>query len=225
MAAEAERGLAEYVAAVAAGTATPGGGSVAAVVGALAAALGEMVARLSLHPLTPSPIAIGEGDRGSDPNSIIGAHDRLAFLRGILLEAAAADEAAYAGYRQAAALPRADATERATRSAAMQAALIVATEEPLGVARAAAEVAGLLEVVAAEGNPHLRTDAALGALLAEAALRGALLNVRGNAALLRDAARATAFLTEAETIETAGVAAARRAFWIAAGEAAAAGRR
>ena len=67
----------------------------------------------------------------------------------------------------------------------MQRALIAATDVPLGVARSAREVAEILQSVAREGNPHVRSDAALGALLAEAALRGALLNVRGNAACSR----------------------------------------
>ena len=74
----------------------------------------------------------------------------------------------------------------------------MATDEPVQVARAATEAAQVLEAVARTGNPHLRTDAALGALLAEVALRGALLNVRGNAALLRDPARADAYLAEAD---------------------------
>ena len=68
----------------------------------------------------------------------------------------------------------------------MQRALIAATDVPLAVARSAYEVAEILQSVARDGNPHVRSDAALGALLAEAALRGALLNVRGNAAMLED---------------------------------------
>ena len=54
----------------------------------------------------------------------------------------------------------------------MQRALIAATDVPLGVARSVHEVAEILQSVAREGNPHVRSDAALGALLAEAALRG-----------------------------------------------------
>ena len=207
MVADPERRLAEYVAAVAAGTATPGGGSVAAVVGALAAALGEMVTNL-----TPGR------DKGyGAATELRAARDQLTALRETLLAAAAADEAAYEGYRQASALPRASEAEQATRSAAVQEALIVATEEPLRVAQAAMEVARLMETVAAGGNPHLRTDAALGALLAEAALRGALLNVRGNAPRLRDHGRATRYLTEAGAIETEGRAAAGRAYGSAQG--------
>jgi formiminotetrahydrofolate cyclodeaminase len=145
------------------------------------------------------------------------ARDQLTHLRTQLLRAAAADEAAYATYRSAASLPRDGKDAKTARAAAMQAALIVATEVPLQVARAVTDAAQVLEAVAQTGNPHLRTDAALGALLAEVALRGALLNVRGNAALLRDGARADAYLKEANLLEESGRKAAGAAFQTAVG--------
>jgi formiminotetrahydrofolate cyclodeaminase len=193
------RTLHAYLDEVASANPTPGGGSVAAVVGALAAALGEMVANLTT------------GDE------LAPARDQLAQLRGQLLGAASADEAAYAAYRNAASLPRDTREAKAARAAAMQEALIGSTEVPLHVARTATEVARILDLVARAGNPHLRTDAALGALLAEVALRGALLNVRGNAALLRDRDRAGAFLEEADRLEVAGRTAASAAFEVAIG--------
>lgn len=196
---EHQRTLHTYLDEVAAANPTPGGGSVAAVVGALAAALGEMVANLTTgEELAP-------------------ARDRLTQCRTQLLDAAAADEAAYASYRVAASLPRDTGEAKAVRAAAMQEALIGSTEVPLQVARTATEVARTLEPVASAGNPHLRTDAALGALLAEVALRGALLNVRGNAALFRDRDRAGAYLEEADRLEEEGRRAAGAAFETAIG--------
>ncbi len=187
---------------VAAGTPVPGGGSVAAVVGALAAALGEMVANLTL----------GREKYADVEASLRPARDRLTALRTSLLDAAAADEAAYQSYRDAASLPRTSDREKAARTDAMQQALIAATDVPLGVARSAREVAEILQSVAREGNPHVRSDAALGALLAEAALRGALLNVRGNAAMLADRELAVTYLTDADLLEEAGREAAQRAY-------------
>jgi formiminotetrahydrofolate cyclodeaminase len=192
--AERHRTLHEYVVEVASGHPTPGGGSVAAVVGALAAALGEMVTNLTTgEELAP-------------------ARAHLSHLRTQLLRAAAEDEAAYATYRSAASLPRDTSEAKTARTEAMQDALSVATEVPIQVARAATEVAQILELIARTGNPHLRTDAALGALLAEVALRGALLNVRGNVTLLRDKARADAYLKEADQLEATGRTAATAAF-------------
>ena len=207
MSIDAERGLPAYLDAVAAGTPAPGGGSVAAVVGALAAALGEMVANLTL----------GREKYAGAEASLRPARQRLSARRAALLDAAAADESAYQSYRAASSLPRGSDEEKTARADAMHRALIEATDVPLGVAQAAREVAEILETVARQGNPHVRTDAALGAILAEAALRGALLNVRGNAALLhgRDRERAAAYLADADHIEEMGREAAERAYRMA----------
>jgi formiminotetrahydrofolate cyclodeaminase len=200
-------GLSAYLDEVAAGTPAPGGGSVAAVVGALAAALGEMVANLTL----------GREKFAHTETTLRPARDRLAALRTALLEGAAADAAAYQTYRDAASLPRTGEGEKTARADAMQRALIAATDVPLGVARSAREVAEVLQSVAREGNPHVRSDAALGALLAQTALRGALLNVRGNAAMLTDRELALTYLTEADLLEEAGREAAQQAYRAAMG--------
>jgi formiminotetrahydrofolate cyclodeaminase len=199
------RTLDSYLDDVAAGTPAPGGGSVAAIVGALAAALGEMVTNLTL----------GREAHASAEAELRPVHARLTALRLDLRAAAEADEAAYASYRAASALPRSSAAEKAARRLARQQALLEATEVPLHVARSATDVATIMETVARIGNPHLRSDAALGALLAEAALRGVLLNVWGNTAMLADADRAAAFRAEAEQLAREGRAAAERAFRLA----------
>jgi formiminotetrahydrofolate cyclodeaminase len=201
----AERTLDGYLDDVAAGTPTPGGGSVAAVVGALAAALGEMITNLTL-------------DREAHASAEVelqAAGERLRALRQTLRRAAQADEAAYASYRTASALPRGSDAEKAARRLARQQALLEATEVPLRVARSATEVARVLETVARSGSPHLRSDAALGALLAETALRGALLNVWGNAAMLIAEDRAGVFRAEAEQLTREGREAAARAYRLA----------
>jgi formiminotetrahydrofolate cyclodeaminase len=147
------------------------------------------------------------------------ARDRLTALRSSLLDAAAADEAAYQSYRDAASLPRTSDSEKIARADAMQQALIAATDVPLAAARSAREAAEILQSVAREGNPHVRSDAALGALLAEAALRGALLNVRGNAAMLENRELAVTYQTDADLLEKAGREAAQRAYRTAMGAA------
>jgi formiminotetrahydrofolate cyclodeaminase len=204
---DADEGLAAYLDKVAAGTPAPGGGSVAAVVAALAAALGEMVANLTL-----GRAMYAEAEAALRP-----ARERLTALRAAFLESAAADEAAYQAYQDAASLPRTHGGEKAERTAAMQRALITATDVPLGVARSAYEIAEILQSVARDGNPHVRSDAALGALLAEAALRGALLNVRGNAGMIKDRELALTYVTEADRLDEAGREAAQRAYRAAMG--------
>ena len=205
MAGNADGGLATYLEEVAAGTPTPGGGSVAAVVGALAAALGEMVANLTL----------GRTKYADAESSLGPGRVRLTALRTALLEAAAADEAAYQSYRDAASLPRSSEREKSERTVAMQRALVTATDVPLGVAHSLHEVAKILQSMASDGNPHVRSDAAFGALLAEAALRGVLLNVRGNAVMLEDRELALAYVADADRLEEEGREAAQRAYQIA----------
>jgi formiminotetrahydrofolate cyclodeaminase len=204
---DSERSLSAYVDEVAEGTPTPGGGSAVAVVGALAAALGEMVANLTL----------GREKYAAAEVSLRPARDRLTALRAALLAGAAADEAVYQSFRDAASLPRTSDGEKSARTDAMQQALIAATDVPLAAARSAQEVADILATVAREGNPHVRSDAALGALLAETALRGALLNVRGNVAMLTDRELAVAYMRDADLLERTGREAAQRAYRTATG--------
>jgi formiminotetrahydrofolate cyclodeaminase len=202
------RTLSAFLDEVAAGTPVPGGGSVAAIAGALAAALGEMVVNFT-------------DQNALDPEAAAALRDALpalTSLRRVLMAAADEDEAAYAGYRAALALPRGTDTEKAARQTARQEALLRATEAPLAVARAAHELLHLLETVARAGNRRLGDDAALGALLAETALRGALLNVRGNAALLADPDRAAGYREEADRLEREGRGAAERAYRLATAE-------
>ena len=207
MAGDEDGGLAAYLDEVAAGTPAPGGGSAAAVVGALAAALGEMVANLTL----------GRAKYAEAEASLRLARDRLTALRESLLESAAADEVAYQTYQDAASLPRTSDGEKTERAVAMQRALTAATDVPMGVARSVYEVAEILQSVARLGNPHVRSDAALGALLAEAALRGTLLNVRGNAAMLEDRELALTYGTDADHLEGAGREVAQHAYHTAMG--------
>lgn len=63
------------------------------------------------------------------------------------------------------------------------------------------EVFDIVKAMAADGNPSSVTDAGVGALAARAAVRGAGLNVRINAAGLKDRAVADALVAEAEAIE------------------------
>jgi formiminotetrahydrofolate cyclodeaminase len=131
------------------------------------------------------------------------------------MQGADEDEVAYQGYRDASDLPKGTQEEKTARKLAMQTSLIAATDVPLAMAEQAARLAVLLIEVAQIGNRRLASDAALSALLAETTLRGALLNVRGNAALLKDAARAQHYREAADRLEAEGRRAAATALEIA----------
>lgn len=148
----------------------PGGGSVAALMGALGASLGGMVANLSA------------GKRGWD--------DKLEYfsswavkaqqLKDELLSLVDEDTAAFNKVIDAFALPKASAEEKTARSAAIEAATKYAAEIPLKVMETASKSYALLAEMAKKGNPASISDVGVGALATRACIEGAALNVRIN---------------------------------------------
>lgn len=180
--------LSGVVSAVAGATAAPpGGGSVAASAGALAAALTQMVAGLTAGRPRYAHVA-GEMQRAAQRASALAAE-----LTDLVRRDAAAFHAVSAAYR----LPKGTGEAAATRAAAIESAMLPATQSPLEIARAGADVAELAADVAEQGNRNAVADAAVAAVLAEAACRAAALTVRVNAPALRDAHAATTFAREA----------------------------
>ena len=197
------RSVSEMVTAVGgASAAPPGGGSVAASAGALAAALTRMVAGLTAGRPRYAHVA-AEMQHIADRASTLAAE-----LTALVVRDAAAFEAVASAYK----LPRGTEEAASARAAAIERAMIPATESPLAIARAAADVVELAASLAERGNTNAVADAAVAALLAEAVCCAAALTVRVNAPSLRDA-RARLRLAEEVTGHTdrAGRAAARAA--------------
>jgi len=162
--------LSEVVDAVAAGTAAPGGGSVAALAGALAAALGEMVCGISLKKksLATHHAAIRE------------SLDRLQDCRRRLLVAVDRDAASFEAVMAARSLPRSNDTEESARARAVEEASRTAAEVPLETAELATNVDHLLELLPAITAPQTASDLAVGRFMAAAARQGGIENVRAN---------------------------------------------
>ena len=166
-----------FISRVASPDPTPGGGSVAAHAGALGAALAQMVAGLTVGK--KKYVAVEEEMRG------IALH--AASLRQRLATLVARDADSYDAVRLAYQLPK-DPTEAAeTRTRAIRDALLGAAQVPLETAQAAVDVAALAVALAERGNRNTVSDACVAALLAEAACKGAVLNVRINVAALDEA--------------------------------------
>ena len=154
----------------------PGGGSVAALMGALGASLGGMVANLSA------------GKRGWD--------DKVKYfsdwavkaqqLKDELLFLVDEDTAAFNKVMTAFALPKDSAEEKAARTAAIQSANKYAAEIPLRVMETAAKSYPLLAEMAENGNPASISDVGVGLLAVRACVEGASMNVRINLATLKD---------------------------------------
>jgi glutamate formiminotransferase/formiminotetrahydrofolate cyclodeaminase len=93
-------------------------------------------------------------------------------------------------------MPKETADQQTRRAEAIENATRLATEVPLRTARAAARTLELLESILAIGNPNARSDAAVGAQLAHAAVKGAQYNVLINLPGLKDMAFAESCRSE-----------------------------
>ena len=154
----------------------PGGGSVAALIGALGVSLGGMVANLSA------------GKRGWE--------EKLRYfsdwavkaqrLKDEMLSLVDEDTAAFNKVMAAFALPKATTKEKSARTAAIEAANKLAAEVPLRVMQTAAKAYDLLAEMAARGNPASISDVGVGLLAVRACIEGAGMNVRINIANLKD---------------------------------------
>jgi formiminotetrahydrofolate cyclodeaminase len=171
---------ADYLAAVASNAPVPGGGSVAATVGALAAALAEMVCRFS----------VGRHDDPAVNAEIDAVLTRMTAARTHLEALAHDDEVTYATYRAASDLPRSTTDEKESRRLALQDALVGAANVPLATAEACVALLPDIAYIAANGNPHVRSDALIAAILSDAAVRASAVNVRVNTVMLHDRSRA-----------------------------------
>jgi glutamate formiminotransferase/formiminotetrahydrofolate cyclodeaminase len=192
MAAQADITPTEFIDAVAANTPTPGGGSVAALAGALAAALAAMAGRLTAGKKKYAGVQ-------AEMEALI---EQGEALRSRLTTAIALDSQAFDGVMAAYRLARQTDAEKAARQDAIQAATCQAALVPLGVAHDALAVMRLAAQAATHGNPSAITDAGSAALMAQAAIGAAALNVQINAQSLADEAVAQGWLDELKKIQS-----------------------
>jgi glutamate formiminotransferase/formiminotetrahydrofolate cyclodeaminase len=176
---------------LAAGTATPGGGAAAAYAGAMAAGLVAMVARVTLGKKKYAEVE-------AQMQSVVESADKL---RADLTQAVADDSAAFDAVMEAFKLPKQTPEQQQARGEAVEQAYIHAAEVPLRVARDTVATLGLAAIAAERGNLNALSDAGSAAYLAKAALAGAALNVRANAAALQDRATAGSWLKELHGLE------------------------
>ena len=171
----------------------PGGGSISAYMGALAAALGTMVANLSSHKA-------GWDDKWEYFSNW--ADNGMAVMNE-LLYLVDEDTAAFNKIMDVFGMPKSTDEEKAARAEAMEVATLYATQLPLRTMKAAYKAFEVVRAMAEEGNPNSVSDAGVGALAARSAVMGACLNVKINAAGLKDRAMAEALVNEAMEIQAA----------------------
>jgi formiminotetrahydrofolate cyclodeaminase len=155
----------------------PGGGAAAALAGALGAALVQMTANLSIG--RPRLADVQEQARGIEA--------RASDLRRRLAQLGDADAQAYERVSVAYQLPREDDAQKAARAQAIQSALREAAAVPLETAQLCADVLEMAEEAAPLLNPSVISDIMVGAVLAQAALDSAAVNVEVNLAAMTEA--------------------------------------
>ncbi|MBX3293688.1 MAG: glutamate formimidoyltransferase [Acidobacteria bacterium] len=169
----------------------PGGGSISAYLGSLGAALAAMVANLSSHKA-------GWDERWEEFSdwAVKGQEikDELLFL-------VDEDTNSFNRVMDAFGLPKGTDEEKAARTAAIQNATRYATEVPFRTMERAFDSFEVIKAMAEQGNPNSASDAGVGALCARSAVMGAYLNVKINAAGLKDREFADDLLTRGAEIE------------------------
>jgi len=168
----------------------PGGGTIAAYMGALGAALGGMVANLSSH----KP---GWDERWQEFSVWA---DKGQELMTELLHLVDEDTEAFNRIMAAFGMPKKTDEDKAARSAAIQAATLYASQVPLRTMKESFQVFELCRAMAETGNPNSVSDAGVGALAARAAVLGAGMNVKINAGSLKDRAAADQLIAEANDL-------------------------
>jgi len=166
----------EFFNEVASSSPAPGGGSVASAAGALGAALTSMVSRLTVSKKKYKEVH-------DEISAILGRSEEL---RKELMDLIVKDKEAFDRVMAAFKLPKDTEEEVKARANQIEDANKGAALVPLKVAEKSLEVLSLVKVVAEKGNVNSISDAGVGALMAKAAMDGAILNVRINISGLQD---------------------------------------
>jgi glutamate formiminotransferase/formiminotetrahydrofolate cyclodeaminase len=170
----------------------PGGGSIAAYIGALGAALGAMVANLSAQK--------NNWEFFSD------LAEKASAIKKGLISLVDADTRAFEGILRSRAMPKSTDSEKSVREKAIQESIYSAIEIPYQVMQLALKSLDILKAVAVEGNQNSRSDAGVGALCARSAVLGAFLNVCINAVGSETDKNIAAKLAEGKEMQASAIA-------------------
>lgn len=172
-----EQSIHAYLDALSAREPTPGGGSVAALVGALAAGLAAMVANFTQGRKRYAAVAPEVAARLA----------KLGTSRQLLEELVQRDIDAYGAVGAGFSMPRGTGAERAARSRHIQQASVEATEVLFAIADACVDVSEHALWLVKHGNTNLVADAVMAVLLTDAALQGTVVTINSSLAFIKDA--------------------------------------
>jgi methenyltetrahydrofolate cyclohydrolase len=179
-------GVEPFLEALASSSATPGGGSAAAIIGAMGAALVSMVCNLTIGKKKYADVE-------DEMKHVLGKAESLRRRLTAMIED---DVQAFDKVMAAYGMPKETDADKARRDDAIQASLKLATDVPMRCCYAAREVIDLAGITSDKGNLNVISDAGVAVLAGYAALRSAALNVFTNARMINDRAFADAKLEE-----------------------------
>ena len=168
----------------------PGGGSAAALAGSLGAALSAMVSALTL----------GRKKYADVQELAQEGYDRASALKEAFLLAMEKDTEVFNTFSAAMGMPKETPEEKASRSAAMQAALVLCIESPLHMMELSYEAIALTDKLMGETNANALSDLGVSALMLGAAVQGAWLNVLINLGSLKNEAASAAYRAKGEKL-------------------------
>lgn len=177
----------------------PGGGSVAALCGSLGSALGSMVFNLTVGK--KAYLSLGDQERASVDKGLVDANE----LKDRFLQLMNEDTLAFNKLMEAFKMPKETEEDKAIRSEKIQIAYKGATEIPLEVARRSYDIYEIIEIAVDHGNKNAISDAGVAALLTQAAIEGAIMNVKINLGSIKDEEFTSAIREEIKIISEDGI--------------------
>lgn len=171
-----EKKVSNFLDELASNSPTPGGGSVAALAGALGVALISMVGNLTVGKKKYEDVE-------EDIKKILSSSEKLRYELSQLIEE---DVKVFNNFMSTYKMPKETEDEKKVRAEKIQESLIEAAKVPLKVAYKCLDILSLSKEVAEKGNINVVSDAGVAALMAEAALESAILNVKINLKMIKD---------------------------------------
>lgn len=180
----------EFIDLLAGSAPTPGGGGASALVGAVGVALGHMVGALTT----------GKKKYADVEEDIRALMTRAESLQEALLDLVTKDAEVFAPLAAAYGLPAETAAQRVEKARVMEACLNDACAVPLAIMERCGEAIEVAAAFAEKGSRLALSDAGVSVCFAEAALRGASLNIFINTAAMQDRERATSLEETANSL-------------------------
>lgn len=189
--------ITEFLEATASDAPVPGGGSVAALSAGISASLVAMVANLT----------VGKKNYEAVNDEMAGISAKATPCLQSFVEAIDKDAESFDAVMKAFKLPKETDEEKAARTEAIQTGMKAAANVPLETAREAFKLFELIEPIVLRGNSNAVTDGAVAAMMARAAVLGAIYNVRINLGSIKDQAYVEAVTAEIDkmTEETVAI--------------------